>query len=157
MSDRKELNGGSSWVFSGWPASSEEMENCGPVDAKGATSGCIVGGWVVDSKVKEGGSSGETGLEGIFEGEEIGDRKVTTELVGRSKPEGVRGRKSSLGRRWLKDNRHKGERLNVIGPKKRIKTNLNRGNWCHALVKLSRTHDWVNMLLLFLSIISHIM
>ena len=73
------------------------MENCGPVDAEGATSGCIVGGRTVDSKVKEGGSSGEAGLEGVFEGEEIRDRKVTTELVGRSKPEGVRGRKSSSG------------------------------------------------------------
>ena len=48
-------------------------------------------------KDEAGVSSGEAGLEGIFEGEEIGDRKVTTELVGRSKPGGVRSRKSSSG------------------------------------------------------------
>ena len=43
----------------------------------------------------KGVPSGEAGLEAIFEGEEIGDRKVTTELAGRSKPGGVRGWKSS--------------------------------------------------------------
>ena len=41
-----------------------------------------------------GVSSGEAGLEGIFEGQKIGDTKMTTELMGRSKPEGVRGWKS---------------------------------------------------------------
>ena len=41
-------------------------------------------------------SSGE-GLEGNFDGEEIGDRKVTTGFRGRSKPEGVKGWKSSSG------------------------------------------------------------
>ena len=50
----------------------------------------IVGG-LVESKVREGGSSGEAGLESI------GDKNVMPELVGRSKPEGVRGRKSSSG------------------------------------------------------------
>ena len=57
----------------------------------------MVGGWLVESKVREGGASGEAGLEGICEQEAIGDKNVTSELVGRSKPEGVRGRKSSSG------------------------------------------------------------
>ena len=39
----------------------------------------------VDRKGEAGVSSGEAGLEGIFEGEEIGERKVTTELVKGSK------------------------------------------------------------------------
>ena len=46
-------------------------------------------------KNEVGVSSGEVGLEGILEGEEIGERKVTTELMGSSKPGGVGGRKSS--------------------------------------------------------------
>ena len=58
------------------------MENCEPVDVEGATSGFIVGGRLVCSKVKEGSLSGEAALEGSFEGGAIGDRKVTTELVG---------------------------------------------------------------------------
>ena len=50
-----------------------------------------------ESKGEAGVSSGEAGLEGIFEGEEITDRKVTTGLVGRSKPEGVNCWTSSSG------------------------------------------------------------
>ena len=53
--------------------------------------------WLVASKVREGGSSGEAGLEGICERGAIGDKNVTSELVGRSKPGGVRGQKSSSG------------------------------------------------------------
>ena len=93
-SDKKELNGGSSWVSLDWLTSSEEIGNCEPISVEGATSGFIVGGWLVDSMVRESGSSGEAGLDGIFEGGEIGNRKVTPELVGRSKPGGVRGQKS---------------------------------------------------------------
>ena len=52
-------------------------------------------GSLVGCNGETGVSSGEAGLEGIFEGEEIGDRKVKSELVGRSKPGGVGGRKSS--------------------------------------------------------------
>ena len=52
---------------------------------------------LVDRRGEVGVSSGEARLEGIFEGKEIGDKKVITELVGRSKPEGVRGWKSSSG------------------------------------------------------------
>ena len=96
-SDRKELNAGNSWVFSDWLASGEEIENCDPVEAKGATSGFIVGGWLVGSKDRADGSLGEAGLEGIFGWEAIGDRKVTTELVGRFKLEGVRVGKSPSG------------------------------------------------------------
>ena len=57
----------------------------------------IIRGGFVDCKGETGVSSGDAGLEGIFEGGEIGDRKVTTELVGGSRPGGVRGRKSSSG------------------------------------------------------------
>ena len=71
------------------------MENCEPVDVEGATSWSIIGGWLGWRKVGEGGSSGEAGLEGILKGEEIGERKMTPELVQSSKPGGVRGRKSS--------------------------------------------------------------
>jgi len=73
------------------------MENCNPVGEEEATSGAVVVGLLVVCKVEEGVSSGDAGLEGIFEGGEIGDKKVTTELVGQSKPEGVGGWKSSSG------------------------------------------------------------
>ena len=42
-------------------------------------------------------SSCDAGLEDIFEGEEVGERKVMTELVGRSKPESKKRWKSSTG------------------------------------------------------------
>ena len=67
------------------------------MNVEAATSGFIVVGWIVDCEIREGGSSCEAGLEGICKQEETGDRKVTPELVGRSKPEGVRGWKSSSG------------------------------------------------------------
>ena len=54
-------------------------------------------GLLVDRKGEVGVSLGKAGLEGIVEGEEIGDRKVMTELVGRSKPRGVRGWKCFSG------------------------------------------------------------
>ena len=57
----------------------------------------VVVGLLVVCKSEAGVSSGDAGLDGIFEGEEIGDKKVRTELVERSKPEGVRGWKSSSG------------------------------------------------------------
>ena len=60
-------------------------------------SGTIVVGVLVGCKGEAGISSGEAGLESIFAAGEIGDRKVTTEVVGRSKPEGVSGWKSSSG------------------------------------------------------------
>ena len=66
-------------------------------------------GLLVGCKGEAGVSLGEAGLEGIFAGGEIGDRKVTTEVVGRSKPEGVRVGNRLLDRRGLKNNRHKGE------------------------------------------------
>ena len=50
----------------------------------------VVVGLLVVCKGEAGVLSGEAGLEGIFEGEEIGDKKVKTELVGRFRPEGVR-------------------------------------------------------------------
>ena len=60
-------------------------------------SGTVVVELLVVCKSEAGISSGEAGLEGIFAEGEIGDRKVTTEVVGRSKPEGVGGWKSSSG------------------------------------------------------------
>ena len=54
-------------------------------------------GLLVVCKGEAGISSSDAGVEGVFEGEEIGEKKVTTELVGRSKPEGVMGWKSSSG------------------------------------------------------------
>ena len=96
-SERKELNGGSVWVSSDGPASGEGIGSFEPINVEVVTSGFILGGWLVDSRVREGGSSGEAGLEGNCEREEIGDKNVTPELVRRSKPEGVRGRKSSSG------------------------------------------------------------
>ena len=73
-----------------------DIENCNPVEGEAAGFGITCVGFL-DCRGDAGVSSGEAGLEGIFEGEEIRDRKVTTDLVGRSKPEGVRGWKSSSG------------------------------------------------------------
>ena len=68
-----------------------EIENCIPDDVEEAASGITLKGSLVDRKIEAGVSSSEAGLKGIFEGEEIGLMKVTTELVGSSRPEGVRG------------------------------------------------------------------
>ena len=57
----------------------------------------VIVGLLVVCKGEAGVSSGDAGLEGILEGEDIGERKMTTELVGRFKPEGVSGWKSSSG------------------------------------------------------------
>ena len=62
---------------------------------EGAASEIRFVGLLVDRKGEAGVLSGEAGLEGIFEGEEIGERKVTTYLMGRSKLEGANGWKSS--------------------------------------------------------------
>ena len=93
----RELNGGSSWAFSDWLVSRREVENCKPVDKEWATSGIIVVGWLLDCKFEAGVSSGDAGLDDIFEGEEIGARKVTTELMEKSNSEDVKGWKSSSG------------------------------------------------------------
>ena len=74
-----------------------EIENCNPVEGKEAGFGITFVGLLLDRKGEAGVSSGEAGFEGIFEGEGIGDRKVTTNLVGRSKQEGVRDWKASSG------------------------------------------------------------
>ena len=74
-----------------------EIENFNTVEGEEAGLGITFVGLLVDRRGEAGVSSGEAGLDGILEGDEIGDRKVTTELVERSKPEGVRGRKSSSG------------------------------------------------------------
>ena len=74
-----------------------QIGNCNPVEAEEVGFWVTLVGLLVDRRSDAGVSSGEAGLEGNFEGEEIGGRKVTTELVGRSKPEGVRGWKSPSG------------------------------------------------------------
>ena len=52
-------------------------------------------GLLVDCRGEAGVSPEKAGLDGIFEQKEIGDKKLTTELVGRFKPESVRRWKSS--------------------------------------------------------------
>ena len=54
------------------------MENCNPVEGEETMSGTVVVGLLVVCKGETGVSLGEAGLESIFEGEKIGDRKVTT-------------------------------------------------------------------------------
>ena len=81
---------------------------------------------------------------------------MTTELVGSSKPGGVRGRKSSSGSEMTERQSSQGGRLNVIGPKKRNKTNLDRRKGGYSWVKPSWTHDWINMFFL-LNVIPYIM
>ena len=67
------------------------MENCNPVGEEEVTSGAVVVELLVVCKGEAGVSSVDAGLEGSFAGSEIGERKVTTEVVGRFKPEGVSG------------------------------------------------------------------
>ena len=54
-------------------------------------------GFLVDCRDEAGVSSDEAGLEGIFEGEEVGEGKLTTGLNGKSEPEGVKDWNSSSG------------------------------------------------------------
>ena len=70
----------------------KEIENCEPIDEEGVTSWVIVGGGLVGGEGGAGVSSGDAGIGGI-----LGERKVTTESVCRSEPEGVIGWKSSSG------------------------------------------------------------
>ena len=72
-----------------------ENGNCNPVDREGATSGIIVVGLLVDCKGEAGVSCGETQLEDFLEVLEMRERKVTIGLVGMSKPERVKGWKST--------------------------------------------------------------
>ena len=60
------------------------------------------------------------------------------------------------GRRGLGGNRQKEETLSVLRPRKRTRTNLKRGEWGYGLAKLSRTHNAIEVLLLFLGIFSRI-
>ena len=98
--------------------SRSEIENCDPVEGGEATSGTVVVGLIVGCKGEAGVSSGEAGLEGIFAGGAIGNRKVTTEVVGTSKPEGVGGWKSSSGSERTERQSSQGERRSVIQPEK---------------------------------------
>ena len=93
-SDSSELNGRSSSVVLDASFSGSEIGNCSPVDREGVAPGIIVVGLLVDSNGEASVPSGEAGLERIFEGEEIGEKKVTIRLEEKSEPEGVRGWKS---------------------------------------------------------------
>ena len=101
-------------------------------------------------------SSGEAGLDGIFKGEEISDREVTTRIVGRSRPESVRGWKSSSGSEKTEKQSSQGGKIECIAAWKKIITSLNRGIWSYSLVKLRRTHYMIDMLFFFISIVFHI-
>ena len=67
------------------------------MDKKGATFENTAVALLLDCNGEAGVSSGETGLQGIFDGKEIGETKVTTGLLGSSKREGLKGWKSSSG------------------------------------------------------------
>ena len=54
-------------------------------------------GLLIDSNGEASDQSGEAGLERNFEGEMIGERKVTLRIKEKSDPEGVKGWKSSSG------------------------------------------------------------
>ena len=86
-----------------------QTENRSPVD-KEATSGIIVLGVLVDCKGEAVVSSGEAVLEGVLEGEEMGE-KVTTGLVAISNPEGVKGWKSSSGPEGIEKQSSQGGRI----------------------------------------------
>ena len=62
-----------------------------------ATFWFVVVRLLVDWKCEAGVLSGKAALQGVFEGEEIGEGKPSTGLVGSYKPEGVECRKSSFG------------------------------------------------------------
>ena len=113
-SDRSELIGGSFCVVLDWTVLGCELENSNPVEGEEATSGTVVLGLLVVCKGEAGVSLGEAGLEGIFEGEEIGDRKMTTEVVGWTKPEGVEGWKSSSGLERTEIQSSQGRRIDCI-------------------------------------------
>ena len=153
-SDRSQLNGKNSSVVLGRSFSGTGIENCSPNEREGVTSGVIFVCFPVACKGEAGVSSSKAGSEGILEGEEIGERKVTIRLVERSKTEGVQGWKTSSG--WEKTDRHKEEELSVVQPGKRIRTNLNRGDWSYSLVKLTWFHYRIDVLFCFLNILSHI-
>ena len=76
-----------------------ETENCNPVAGEEATSGVVVVGLLVYCKGEAGVSAGESALEGIFEGGEIGQRKVAIGLERRSEPESVKDWKPSGSKR----------------------------------------------------------
>ena len=66
-----------------------EIVNYNPVDREGATCGIAVVGLLVEGENGAGISSGDAGLEGIFEGKEVREGKVTIGLDKNSGPEGV--------------------------------------------------------------------
>ena len=52
---------------------------------------------VGDCKGEASVLSGEAGLEGVLDGQQKGERKLATELVGMTKPEDVKGWNSFFG------------------------------------------------------------
>ena len=118
------------------------------------TSGIVFVGFLVDCKRDAGVLSGKSGLEGIFEGEDIGERKMMTGLEVKSIPEGVKVWKSSSGSEKDERQSSRGEKVECSAALKKSKK-MNRGNWSYGLVKLGRTHYGVEVLFLFLRIFSH--
>ena len=84
-------------MVSDWSFSGSEIENCNAVDRGGVAHGNIVVGLRVDCEGEVGVSTGEAGVDGTFEGEQTGERNLTTGLLWKSKPEDVKGWKSSSG------------------------------------------------------------
>ena len=99
-SDGCELNGGSSCAFTERSSSVREIENCCPADREETTSVVTVAGLQEYCEGEVGVSSGDDGLEGILEGDEIGERMAMAGLLGISKPESVKGWKSSSRSEW---------------------------------------------------------
>ena len=71
----------------------------------------VVVGLLVDCKSGAGILSGEAGLEGFFDGEEIGERKVKTGLEGGSKIESVKSWKASSGSERTESQSSKGGKV----------------------------------------------
>ena len=74
-SDKSEQNGRGSSVVLDWSISGMEIKNCNPVEGEEATSWVVAVGLLKGCKVEAGVSSGEAGVEGIFEGEEREERE----------------------------------------------------------------------------------
>ena len=110
-SDTRELNGGSSWVFSVWLASGQAIHNCELIDAERVSCWVIFGGWLLDGKGGAGVSSIDAELGGI-----LGERKVTGEIVRSSKPEGVRGWKSPSGSEKTEKQSSQGGKMSAMRP-----------------------------------------
>ena len=126
ISNKSELIGGNSYTVTEWTVSGGEIENCSPVIRKGATYAVIVVRLLADCKNEAGVSSSEAGLEGLLEGGEVEEGKVTTEFSGIYKPEGSSVSKSSSV--WEKTEKQSslGGKIECTVAKKKNRANLKR-------------------------------